>query len=46
MIVNVPGISIWRNFSFRLAFTGCAAGGVVKEKKMMAALTPPTGRFI
>jgi hypothetical protein len=32
-------------FFFRLAFAGCAAS-VVKKRKMINALRPPTGRFI
>jgi hypothetical protein len=45
-MVKVPIRSICKNFSRIVAFAGRAAGGVLKKKKIMAALKPPTGRLI
>lgn len=42
---KVPGRSIWRSFSFHEALTGLAFLGVENHKMIMAAETPPIGRF-
>lgn len=44
-MTNEPGISICRNFSFKLALTGTACAGVVKRNVMITAEIPPIGRL-
>lgn len=42
----VPGTSIWRSFSRRVALAGTACAGVRKKRKIMAEEAPPMGRLM